>query len=108
MMPEGQQSFAQTRAVSLAPLAARMITIREMLATLDTLTIAGQQHLMSRVAGFIEGQVTQAAQHVRGGNRRMLAEQLGLLKHEAGRPLPSVTAFRQRAENLLDLLNVPG
>ncbi|HVU34660.1 MAG TPA: hypothetical protein VHE61_14595 [Opitutaceae bacterium] len=108
MMMEGQQSFAHDRAIALAPLAARMLTIREMLANLDTLTIAGQQHLMNRVAAFIEGQVTEVPRGAGGANRRMLTEQLELLKHESGRPLPSVSAFRRRADNLLDLLNAGG
>jgi hypothetical protein len=104
MMIERQQSPAQSRAIALVPLAARISTIREVLASLDTLTIAGRQHAMGRVAAFIEGQITQAAQRVGGGNRRTLADQVDLLKHEAGRQMPSVTAFRQRASNLLDLL----
>jgi len=85
-------------------LADKQATIRQMLATLDTLTIAGQRHLMAKVLAFVEGQVDRAIRHTGAGNRGMLLEQLALLKRESDRPLPSVPAFGERAESLLALL----
>jgi hypothetical protein len=104
---ETQQSFTGSQVVDAPLVAARVATIREMLASLDTLTNAGQQYLMNRVVDFVGAQVQQACRRASGGNRRMLLEQLDVIKREAGRRLPSVPAFRPRAENLLRLLNAP-
>jgi hypothetical protein len=79
-------------------------TIRQMLATLDSLTIAGQRHLMAKVVSFVDGQMTRVLQHVGPGNRRTLLDQLALLKGESDRQLPSVPVFGQRAESLIALL----
>lgn len=104
---ESQQSFTDSPVGDVRLLAARVQTIREMLASLNTLTNAGQQHLMNRVVDFVGAQVQQACRGAGSGNRRMLLEQLDLLQREARRRLPSVSAFRPRAENLLQLLNSP-
>jgi len=104
---ESQASFTDSPVVGVRLLDARVATIREMLSTLDTVTHAGQQHLMNRVVDFVQAQVQQACRRASSGNRRMLLEQLDLIKREAGRRLPSVPAFRPRAENLLRLLNTP-
>jgi hypothetical protein len=81
-----------------------LATIRQMLAALETVTTAGQSHLMSKLIAIIDGEVSRALG--RGGPRNdaMLREQLALLKREADRPAPSVPAFVDRAEGLIALV----
>lgn len=82
----------------------KLTTIRQMLATLDTLTIAGRRHLMSKVVTFLGDQVELAIRHPGLGNRCVLPDQLALLKGESVRQLPSVPVFVERAEPLIALL----
>jgi hypothetical protein len=84
----------------------RLTTIRQMLATLDTLTFAGQRHLMGKVVAFVDGQVERAAHHAGLRDRSLLLEQLTILKRESDRQLPSVPLFGERAESLLSLLTM--
>ena len=89
---------------SISEEALRLTTIRQMLATLDTLTIAGQRHLMSKVVAFVSGQVERVVREGGRVNRRMLLDQLTLLKRESDRQLPSVSTFSARADSLIALL----
>jgi hypothetical protein len=82
----------------------KLTTIRQMLETLDTLTHAGQRHLMSKVVAFVGGQVDRAIHHASPGNDHILREELTLLKRESDRQLPSVPVFGARAESLIGLL----
>ena len=84
----------------------KLATIRQMLASLDTLTIAGQRHLMAKVLAFVDGQVQRVIHHAGPRNRGMLLEQLAVLRRESDRQLPSVATFGERAESLLALLTV--
>ncbi len=79
-------------------------TIRQMLATLETVTNAGQIHLMNKLLAIIGDHVERALG--RGGPRNdgMLREQLTLLKREADRSAPSTPAFVNRAEGLIALV----
>ena len=85
-------------------LADKLATIRQMLASLDTLTIAGQRHLMTKVLAFLDSHVDRLIHQAGHGKRSMLLEQLVLLRRESDRQLPSVPAFGERAESLLALL----
>jgi hypothetical protein len=87
-------------------LADKLATVRQMLATLNTVTIAGQHHVMTKVLAFVDGQVERAIDQGAAGNRRLLLEQLALLRRESGRQAPSVPAFGERAESLLALLTM--
>jgi hypothetical protein len=75
-----------------------------MLPTLETLTTAGQHHIMNKVVAFIDDQVDRMVRRASPGNQRMLAEQLVCLKRESDRLLPDVREFTRRAESLLALL----
>jgi len=99
-------SISEDRMQQPTSLAEELATIRQMVATLDTVTIAGQRHLMAKVLAFVDGQVEQAIRHAGSGNRGMLLEQLALLKRESDRQLPSVPDFGQRAESLIALLAI--
>jgi hypothetical protein len=81
----------------------RLAVAQEMLVTLETLTNAGQRHLMAKVVSFIEGHVAAEAPVARDRQRAM-ASQLAQLKRESDRPFPEVAAFRSRAEGLIGLL----
>jgi hypothetical protein len=80
----------------------RFAVAREILSTLETLTNAGRRHFMAKVVVFIEGQV--AAVGVSAVRRDAALESLEQLKRESARPLPDVTSFRNRADDLIGLL----
>jgi hypothetical protein len=100
------QSISEAPATRTPSLADKLATIRQMLATLDTLTIAGRNHLMAKVLAFVDGQVQGVIHHAGHRNRGMLLEQLAVLRRESDRQLPSVVAFGERAESLLALLAI--
>jgi hypothetical protein len=85
----------------LPTLADELATVQQMLATLDTLTTAGQRHLMTKVVAFVEDHVPLVVERADGGKHSALHEDLALLRHESERPLPSAAAFEERAERLL-------
>lgn len=85
-------------------LASNLETLREMVVSLDTLTIAGQRHLMMKVIAFLDGYVGRLLHEASHGRRAVLFERLTDLRRESARQLPSVRAFGERAESLLALL----
>jgi hypothetical protein len=101
-IPSHSLELAPSRAVAplLAP--SRLAVAREMLVTLETLTNAGQQHLMAKVVTFIEGHIAKALPGVR--DRQRAAALLTRLKRESERPAPDVATFRDHAETLIALL----
>ena len=82
----------------------QLSTIREMLATLETLTIAGQQNLMMKVVAFIRARGGEALGRVGKNNQRTAAALLEYLAIESERPLPDARTFGPRAESLVALL----
>jgi len=91
----------------LPALVDKLATIRQMLASLDTLTIAGQRHLMTKVLAFVEDHAQRMVHRAGSCTHSALRDDLALLRHESERPLPSTAAFGERAERLLALL-APG
>jgi hypothetical protein len=81
-----------------------LAVIGEMLGSLENLTNAGQQHVMAKIAGFIQTRVSLGAV-ARRGDRTRVVELLDRVKHEAARPLPVVDAFRDAVGRVLA---VPG
>ena len=79
-------------------------TIREMLTSLETLTTAGQQHVMFKVIAFIRGRAGEALGRVGRKNQRTAVDLLEHLAIESERPLPDVRSFGPRAESLVALL----
>ena len=79
----------------------RLAVAREMLETLETLTNAGQRHLMAKVVTFVRGQVSAAA---RERPRAVAFQLLTELQRQSERPSPDLAAFRTVAETLLALL----
>lgn len=87
-------------------LADKVATVREMLARLDTVTIAGQRHLMGKVVAVVDSQAERAIHHAEPGRGRAWLDDLAFLRHESDRQLPSVPAFGARADSLLSLLSM--
>jgi hypothetical protein len=79
-------------------------TIRQMITNLETLTIAGQRHNMKKILDFLEDHVQRAMRGASLGNRRMLTEQLALLKRDYDQRMPQVAAFSDRVLSLIALI----
>jgi hypothetical protein len=82
----------------------RLPTIREMLGSLDTVTITGRRHLMAKVVGFFRDQGRDAVRNAGGRNQRIAIALLDGLAVESTRPMPDVHEFAHRAESLVALL----
>lgn len=78
--------------------------IREMLLMLDSLTIAGQRHLMEKVVHFVEGQLPRVAVTLTRRNQLAVSTLLQELRHQSDRLVPDVATFSRGAESLLALL----
>jgi hypothetical protein len=78
--------------------------IREMLLMLDSLTIAGQRHLMEKVVHFVDEQLPRAAAGLSRRNQAAIEALVRQLRHESDRLVPDVCAFSRGAESLLALL----
>jgi len=78
--------------------------IREMLSSLQSLTVAGQRHTMGKIAGFLSETVEHpgpaVSLHARAASRQLLSR----LAHESERLSPDIESFCWAAENLLGLL----
>jgi hypothetical protein len=72
----------------------------EMLDTLDTLTVAGQRHVMGKVLRLLSPPA--------GGSARGIECLLADMGREAGRMAPTAATFRRRAEQVLVALAAPG
>lgn len=87
-----------------AVLARPLSVVREMLGMLDTLTIAGQRHLMEKVVGFVELFARAAVTHPNARRREALFDLVSELRKESERLVPDALRFTERAENLIALL----
>ena len=99
-MPAGQPRLVagQEPCAAHPSLAAQLAVIREMLATLDTLTAAGQCYVMRKVVAFIQDELARL--RPQGG----LAETLISLMTEAQQRWPDSRRFCSRAESLMKRL----
>jgi hypothetical protein len=79
--------------------------IREMLSTLETLTVAGQRHSMGKIAGFLSETVERPGPTVSLRTRSAARALLSRLAHESERLSPDVAGFCWAAESLLRLLS---
>jgi hypothetical protein len=85
-------------------LSRQLSVVREMLTTLETLTIPGRHYVMQKVVGFAQDQATRASSRVSRRNRQALADSIELLKRESSRPLPDSVGFSEHADSLIALL----
>lgn len=84
---------------------AELAVIREMLASLDSLTHAGRHHVMAKITAFMQARVAPAIAGRGPAERARIVELIDRVKHEAGRPLPVVLSFTDAVGRLVD---VPG
>ena len=85
--------------------ASRELTVvGELLASLETLTIAGQRYAMAKIVAVAHDQVARVTPAVSARNRAVLGQLLDDLRREAARLLPDVGAFTRRATTLTALL----
>lgn len=82
----------------------QLSVIPEMLATLDTLTAAGQHHTIGKVVAFIQNQVRHAIPRVGRRNQVTLAELMERLKQESERLFPDLASVSQHARTLMTLV----
>ena len=75
-----------------------------MVATLDTLTRAGQQHVIGKVVAVVRDQVRRAAPLVSRREREILAGLVADMARESDRLSPDLSVFTPRAEKLIELL----
>ena len=87
-----------------AVLLRQLSVIPEMLARLDTLTLAGQHHVIGKVVTFIEDQVRCANPRVGRRNRATLAGLVERLKHESDRVLPDLAIVNLQARTVMALI----
>ena len=88
--------------------ASEIAVIREMLATFESLTVAGQRHVMEKVVSFVDARARGAAGRMSHRNRVTLSELLTQLQKESQRMMPDPCGFARRAENLIALLDAVG
>ena len=81
-----------------------LMVIREMLLMLDSLTIAGQRHLMEKVVHFVEDQLPRVTAGVGRRNLSGIEAIVKQLRRESDRLVPDVSAFSRGAESVLALL----
>jgi hypothetical protein len=87
-------------------LAWQLAVMREMIATLDTLTLAGRQHLMGKIVSIIRNHVESLRDDFGRRNRKAAVEVLERLTREADCPVADVRAFSRGAESLVALLAI--
>ena len=78
--------------------------LREMIRTMETLTLAGQRHTMARIVDFIHQRATWCQRAIGMHNRNILEQLLEELTRESRRIFPDARSFGSRAEALLGLL----
>ena len=87
-----------------AVLSRQLSVIPEMLATLGTLTTAGQHHTIGKVVTFIEDQVRHAISRVGRRNQATLAKLMERLKQESERLHPDPASVSRHATILMTLI----
>jgi hypothetical protein len=87
-----------------ASLSWQVPVLGDMVATLGTLTTAGQQHVIGKVLAVVRDQVRRAAPLVSRREREILAGLVQEMEHESDRVSPDLSVFTPRAERLFGLL----
>ena len=102
-LTQSETSPLLARPFEVSP-ARQLSTIREMLETLDTLTMAGQRHIMGKVVSFIRDNGSQLAHLMGCCDDGLVGDLLTRLALESERVAPDARRFGQQANNLVDLL----
>ena len=83
------------------PRAWRLDVVKELLADLQTATVAGRRFTMEKVLRILDEETAAAASEFSPSQRRGLANALVDLRGEQARPSPRVEAFAVRVETML-------
>jgi hypothetical protein len=102
-LPENAVGEPQT-ASDRSRLADQIGTVREMVVTLDTLSVAGQHYIMRKVIAFTQAQVKRLRWSLSARNQHLCSELVDLLIHACELMLPDRLQFAHRAATLLDVL----
>ena len=87
-----------------ASLSWQVSVLGDMVATLDTLTTAGQHHVIGKVVAVVRDQVQRAAPLVSRREREILAGLVEEMEQASDRVSPDLSVFTPRAERLIELL----
>ena len=82
-----------------ASLSWQVSVLGDMVATLDTLTAAGQQHVMGKVLAVVRDQVQRAAPMVSRREREILAGLVQEMEHESDRVSPRISRCSRHVPN---------
>jgi len=77
---------------------------REMLATIDDLTVAGRRYTMGKIVEIFAGLMARRGPEAAGQGRFILVRLLHELRQESSRSFPDPSRFTQRASEALSLL----
>ncbi len=80
--------------------------VREMLLTMDTLTIAGQRYIMRKIVEILSNRIDSMLS-LRRQDRGTLSRMVNSLRVQCDHLLPDVRTFTARAEALLSVLDGP-
>ena len=87
-----------------ASLSWQVPVLGDMVATLETLTTAGQHHVIGKVVAVVRDQVQRAAPLVSRREREILAGLVQEMEQQSDRVSPDLSVFTPRAERLIGLL----
>ena len=83
----------------------RLAIGKEMVATMETLTGAGQRFQMSKLVVFLDDEFQRCFGAAPGTRRRVIAWWLRQLHGEAERVSPDAAAFSRRAETVIEAIS---
>ena len=89
-----------------ASLSWQVSVLGDMVATLDTLTTAGQHHVIGKVVAVVRDQVQRAAPLVTRREREILTGLVEEMERQSDRVSPDLSVFTPRAERLFGLLSL--
>jgi hypothetical protein len=82
----------------------RLDVVKEILTTLETATVAGQQYLMGKVLTVLRHQAPPRDHWINEAQWAQIAAELDALAREAARMSPDAAAFSRQAINLAETL----
>ena len=83
----------------------RLAIVREMLSTMESVTFAGQRHIMAKIVAFFEDLIANECASGSGRARFLLAHLVHQLSCESRRPFPDAHAFQNHATDLLSMVD---
>ena len=104
----GENEISQISAATVRPpglRALRLEVVRQLLADLDIITVAGQHFTMEKVINLLEREFAAAELALSELQKRGLRRALGDMGREQGRLLPDVEVFAVRARMIADTLS---